>query len=210
MSQATDTELLARLQQGDESAFMWLVDQYHAAMVRIAFIYVEDRPMAEDVVQETWLGVLKGIRKFEARSSLKTWIFSILVNRAKTRAEKEKRFVPFSTWEDSDDGQAEATVDSQRFYPADHSHWPHGWLEAPQGWAEEQLLSNETQAIIQQAISDLTPNQRTVITLRDIDGLDSNEVCNVLEISETNQRVLLHRARAAVRRALERYMEKVN
>src|SRR5258706_7504137 len=190
-----DAALLQRLQDGDESAYVCLLDSYQMMMLRIAAMYVHSPDAAEDVVQETWIGVLQGIRRFEGRSTLKTWIFSILVNRARTRAQREGRYVPISALEEVD--SAGPTVPPERFNPADHDRWPHHWSAPPHSWEqvpEDQLLSQETQAVIRQAIARLSVHQREVITLRDIEGLASDEVCNVLGLSETNQRVLLHRA----------------
>jgi RNA polymerase sigma-70 factor (ECF subfamily) len=201
-----ESALIAALRQGDERAFAALVEQYHAALVRLAMVYVSDRAAAEDAAQETWLGVLRGLARFEGRSSLKTWIFTILTNRAKTRAQREARTLPFSALDDPE--ADEPSVAPERFLPPDHPRWPNEWAENPDRWAnlpEERLLSQETLARIRKAIEALPPTQRQVITLRDVEGWSSGEVCNVLEISETNQRVLLHRARSKVRQALERY-----
>ena len=205
-----DELLLERLRSGDESAFITLLDQYQPSMVRIALIYVRDQEIAQDVVQETWVGVLKGLGDFEGRSSLKTWIFSILTNRAKSRAQREGRYVSMDTGEDLGGGSDEPTVDPARFRPADDARWPGHWITGPQPWdnvPEASLLSQETLDIAKQAMDRLPANQKTVISLRDVEGWSSEEVCNVLSISESNQRVLLHRARAAVRRALELYLD---
>lgn len=192
---------LAALRAGDEDTFAALIDQLGMSMLRIARLYVSDLHVAEDVVQETWVAVLRGIERFEGRSSLKTWIFTILANRARTRAVRESRYVPL----EPPDSDAEPTVEPERFNPG-AGHWLDG--TGPRGWdtiPEERLLSRETGDIIQQTIAALPPNQAAVIRLRDIDGLSSAEVCNMLNLSETNQRVLLHRARSRVRRALEAY-----
>jgi RNA polymerase sigma-70 factor (ECF subfamily) len=198
-------QLIERLRRGDEGAFAFLVEMYQKAMVRLALMYVHQREIAEDVVQETWISVLKGLDKFEGRSTLKTWIFSILVNRAKTRAQREGRTVPFSALENPDVDADEPTIESSRFNQnGEWTIYPDSWDQIP----EDRLLSQETSTVIYQTIEKLPPNQRQVITLRDINGWSSEEVRNVLNISETNQRVLLHRARATVRRALERYLDK--
>ena len=199
-----EEELVAALQAGDESAFAALVDRYHASLVRLARMYVRDRSVAEEVAQETWLAVLNGIDRFEARSSLKTWLFRILTNRAKTRGQREARSVPFSSIGDPE----EPAVDPDRFRP-EGDPYPGGWKEFPPPWEgdpEERLLAGEARALILNTIEQLTPNQRAVITLRDVEGFDADDVCNVLDVSETYQRVLLHRARAKVRRALEQYL----
>ena len=206
-----DQALIAQLRQRDEEAFMALVKQYHTSLVRLASIYVNDESVAEDVAQETWLGVLKGLDRFEGRSSLKTWIFTILTNRAKTRAQREKRTLPFSAFQDSDSLETgEPSVDPERFNPPDAPAWANHWLFKPTPWEyspESTLLAKELRARIEQAIAALPPGPRAVITMRDLDGWVSEEVCNVLGISETNQRVLLHRARTKVRRAIEMYFD---
>jgi RNA polymerase sigma-70 factor (ECF subfamily) len=205
-----DLHLVSALRRGDEAAFMSLVDQYHPSLVRLAMMYVPDRTIAEEVAQETWLGVFQGLDRFEGRSSLKTWIFRILTNRAKTRGQREGRSIPFSALWNPDQESDEPAVAPERFKPVDDPQEPHHWVSFPRSWSdipEEHLLSQETRAVIQQAIEALPASQREVITLRDIEGWSSEEVCNALEISETNQRVLLHRARSKVRRALEQYFD---
>ncbi len=210
IASADDRRLIEALRRRDESAFATLIDQYHTSLVRLAQMYVSDRTVAEEVVQETWVGVLKGIDRFEGRSSLKTWLFRILTNTAKTRGVRDAkaRSVPFSELWDADADPFEPAVDPDRFNPPDHPRWPGHWAEFSLSWGdhpEERLLSRETRARIQAAIDRLPPAQREVITLRDVEGWSSEEVCNTLVISETNQRVLLHRARSKVRRALEQY-----
>jgi RNA polymerase sigma-70 factor (ECF subfamily) len=204
-----DDGLVQALRRGDEDAFVALVSRYYSAMLSLALLYVPSHAVAEEVVQETWLAVLQGISRFEGRSSLKTWMFSILVNIAKTRGQREERSVPMSSLAELDLDREEPAVELDRFLPADHEQWPHGWLHAPQSWAalpEEQLLSRETGMRIQQAIAALPPMQREVMRLRDVEGWSGEEVCNTLELSETNQRVLLHRARSKVRASLEQYL----
>jgi RNA polymerase sigma-70 factor (ECF subfamily) len=203
-----DLALVEALRAGDETAFMMLVERYQPAMLRIALMYVSTRAVAEDVVQDAWVGVLKGLDGFEGRSSLRTWIFRILVNTAKTRGQREARSVPFSSvW--AADPEVEPSVDPDRFLSLGQPGSPGRWAEPPTGWAstpEERLLSKETLAEVSRAIDALPPNQREVITMRDVLGWTSVDVRNALDISETNQRVLLHRARAKVRRALEGYL----
>jgi RNA polymerase sigma-70 factor, ECF subfamily len=203
-----DRALVELLRAGDETAFMMLVDRYQPAMLRIARMYVSTRAVAEDVVQDAWLGVVKGIDGFEGRSSLRTWIFRILVNIAKARGQREARSVPFSSlW--SPEGDDEPAVDPDRFLPNDNTRSPGHWAAPPASWEdvpEARLVSKETLARIALAIETLPPNQREVIRMRDVLGWSSEEVRNALEISETNQRVLLHRARSKVRRALEGYL----
>jgi RNA polymerase sigma-70 factor, ECF subfamily len=174
---------------------------YHAMLVRVARMYVSTQSAAEEVAQETWLAVVEGIDRFEGRSSLKTWIFRILTNRAKTRGIREGRSLPFSSLEPSD-----AAIEADRFHGADHN-WPGHWAAAPRGFPEERMLARETRDVIERTIAALPAKQRTVISLRDVEGWSAEEVCNALTLSETNQRVLLHRARSAVRAALEEYFE---
>jgi RNA polymerase sigma-70 factor, ECF subfamily len=207
LAEQNEKELVAALRAGDETAFVALVDRYHASLVRLARMYVRQPSVAEEVAQETWLAVLNGIDRFEGRSTLKTWLFRILTNRAKTRGERESRSVPFSSIGDPD----EPAVDPDSFR-AEGDQYPGGWKEFPTPWEgdpEERLLAGEARALILDAIEQLPSNQRAVITLRDIEGFDADDVCNVLELSDTNQRVLLHRARSKVRRALEQYLGEV-
>jgi RNA polymerase sigma-70 factor (ECF subfamily) len=198
-----DLALLGRLRDGDERAFEELVERYHRSLVRIALMYVRDRAVAEEVAQETWLAVLEGIDRFEGRSSLKTWIFRILTNRAKTRGEREGRQLPISAVL----GDDEPEVPLERFLPADHPQRPLGWAVPPRAWPEERLLSRETVEEMRVAIAALPAAQQAVIGLRDVEGLSAEEVAAALDISAANERVLLHRARSRVRRALEEYLE---
>jgi RNA polymerase sigma-70 factor (ECF subfamily) len=199
-----DTRLLDGLRAGDEAAFLELMSEYGGAMLRVAMMYVPSRAIAEEVVQEAWLGVLKGIGSFEGRSSLKTWLFRIVANTAKTRGVREARSVPFSSL--GGETGDEPTVDPDRFLGSGE-RFPGHWATPPQAWApESRLLSDETLDVIEREIDRLPPAQRAVITMRDLQGFTSEEVCNALDLSETNQRVLLHRARARVRGVLEEYM----
>lgn len=205
----TDAQLVASLRAGDEAAFRQIVREWNASMLRVAQIFVPSRAVAEEVVQEAWLRVLGALDRFEGRSSLKTWVFRILANTAKTRAQREGRVIPFSSLQDP--GRVpEAAVDADRFLPDDHPHHPGGWSSPPAALPEEKLLAAETRARIAAAIEELPANQRAVIMLRDVQGWDSAEVCNALDITEVNQRVLLHRARAKVRNALEDYLSVEN
>ena len=204
-----DVSLVEMLRNGDESAFVSLVERYQTTMLHLALIYIPERAVAEEIVQEAWVGVLEGLNRFKGRSSLKTWIFRILTNCAKTRAVRERRSVPFSSLSDTDGDLDEPAVDPDRFLPAD-SQTPGHWASLPANWndmPENRLLSEETMACILSATEALPPSQQAVITLHDIEGWAAEEICNVLAISETNQRVLLHRARSKVRRALEQYFE---
>jgi RNA polymerase sigma-70 factor (ECF subfamily) len=183
-----------------------LLRLYSPSMLRVAMMYVPTRAIAEDVVSDAWLGVLKGLDRFEGRSSLKTWIFRILTNTAKTRGQRESRSVPFSSL--SADEDDESPVDADRFIGDGH-RWSGHWASAPRNphdVPEERLLAGEARARIAAAIEQLPENQRAVITLRDVDGFDAEEAREILGISDVNQRVLLHRARAKVRAALEGYL----
>ncbi len=195
--------LLERLLAGDEAAFSELVTSHHGSLLRLALTFVSNHAAAEEVVQDTWLGVIKGLKSFEGHASLKTWIFRILVNRARTRGVRDGRTVNFSALEDADGG-AEALTD--RFSAEGR------WVQPPALWQEQNpedlLLRGETVNCLQDAIACLPPNQRAVVTLRDVNGIDAQEVCNILGISETNQRVLLHRARTRVRATLENHLKR--
>ena len=199
--------IVEALKRGDESAFSDLVNEYSSAMLRVARMHVSSRALAEEVVQEAWLGVIAGIGRFEGRASLKTWIFRIVTNIAKTRGEREGRSVPFSSI-GGRDGDGEPAVDPDRFLDA--GRWAGHWTSAPSRWSElpeEQLVGGETVGVVEGAIAALPEVQRTVITLRDVEGWSSEEVRNALDLSETNQRVILHRARSKVRKALEGYLD---
>jgi RNA polymerase sigma-70 factor, ECF subfamily len=201
----SDAELVQRLRAGDERAFEQIVDEYGPSMLRVAGLYVRDRAVAEEVVQETWLAVLNGIDRFEGRSSLKTWIFRILANRAKTRGERESRSVPVSAI-GGDAETGEASVDPDRFFGADGPA-PFGWAAPPRDWPQKRVLDREALGVIEGAIEKLPESQQTVIRLRDVEGWTSQEVAEALQISDGNERVLLHRARSKVRAALEDYLD---
>ena len=202
---AGEAALVARLRAGDEAAFAFLVDMYGRSMLRVARLYVRDRAAAEEVVADTWLAVLRGIDRFEGRSSLRTWIFSILVNLAKTRGVRESRTVPFSALAGDDAESGEPSVPGDRFLPAG-SPWPGTWSSGPAQWNAplQRLLSQETRGVIDRAIEGLPEMQRRVVTLRDVEGWPAGEVAELLGISDENQRVLLHRARAKLREAIDR------
>lgn len=192
MDQETDAELLGRLRAGDERAFVTLVRRHHAAMLRLAACYVPSAAVAEEVVQDTWLGMLRGIAGFEGRSSFRTWLFRILVNRARTAGARERRSVAI--------GDAGPVVDGSRFDGTGH------WAVPPERWvdeADDRVDAAKLAGRLRSAIDELPPRQREVVTLRDVEGLSSEEVCSVLDISESNQRVLLHRGRSRLRQALE-------
>jgi RNA polymerase sigma-70 factor (ECF subfamily) len=201
--------LVQQLRDGDESAFRELVRRYSPAMLRVAMMYVSSHAVAEEVVQEAWLGVIAGIDRFEGRSSLRTWIFRILANTAKTRGQREGRSVPFSSLAGPEEGDDAPAVPADRFLGADH-RWAGHWASTPRNLGdvpEAELLGVEARERIAAAIATLPENQRAVITLRDVDGFDAAEASEILGISDGNQRVLLHRARAKVRAALEDYLD---
>lgn len=207
-----ESSLLSSLQAGDEAAFTRLVEEYHLSLVRLAKLFVHDEAVAEELAQETWLAVLQGLKNFQGRSSLKTWIFTILTNKAKTRSQRDKRTVSMTDLEESLALHSQTTVDPERFNSRGVegviNHWV--WRTRPASWAgvpEETLLSQEVTNLIRRTIETLPENQRTVITLRDVHELPAAEVCNVLGVSESNQRVLLHRARSRVRQAVEDYLK---
>jgi RNA polymerase sigma-70 factor, ECF subfamily len=207
--EADDIQLLARLKEGDEAAFTTLVEHFQASMVRLASLYVHDHRLAEEVVQDTWIAVLQGIDRFEGRSALKTWLYSILINRAKTHAQREAHYVTAGDLMSDDDANDEPTIDPSRFLGSAHEGAGH-WATLPANWEhvpEVRLLSQEVRQVIQTAINALPAMQRQVITLRDVEELDAEQACALLKLTEGNQRVLLHRARAAVRQTLDTYLD---
>ena len=205
-----DRQTIERLRTGDEATFQALVTAHYGSMIRLALAHVSDRSIAEEVVQDTWMALLEGLGRFEGRSSLKTWIFSILTNKAKTRGVRESRCVPASSLAHEGEEADEPALDPARFRSS--GHWTGYWTEYPQSWdegtPEKALLDKEGAVLLNEAIAALPPRLRQVLVMRDVEGLDSEEVCAVLSVSEANQRVLLHRARARVRTMLEGYMEK--
>lgn len=201
-----EAELVTRLRAGDERSFEQLVDTYHNTMLGVARTYVRSRAVAEEVVQDAWVGVLNGLDRFEGRSSLKTWILRIVVNTAMTRGGREARSVPFSALVSDEEDPA---VAAERFRGPDDG-FPGHWRAYPKDWRtlpEQALTGRETLDRVKDAIAALPMAQRTVITLRDIEGWSAEEVCTALEISDGNQRVLLHRARSHVRAELERHFD---
>jgi RNA polymerase sigma-70 factor (ECF subfamily) len=206
-----EAELVGRLRDGDEAAFALVLDQWSPGMLRLARSFVSTPDSAAEVVQDTWLAVLQALDRFEGRSSLRTWVYRILVNTAKRRATREHRFVPMSSL---GPGRADAgpTVDPDRFQGPDEPY-PGHWRALPAPWPdlvpspEQRALDAELRARLEDALDGLPERQRAVITLRDVQGRPAEEVCTILEISPANQRVLLHRARAHVRARLEVYLD---
>jgi RNA polymerase sigma-70 factor, ECF subfamily len=200
---ADEHELLERLRAGDRAAFASLVARHGGALLRLAMAFVKDRSLAEEVVQDAWVAALDGIDGFEGRAALRTWLFHIVANKARTRIVREGRSVPFSALGSSDDA-GDSAVGPERFDQGG------AWKEPPGRWSEEnpERLAQgvETRAAIERAIAALPEAQRAVITLRDVEELETDEICNLLGITVSNQRVLLHRARSKVRQALEQFM----
>ncbi|MEH1124100.1 RNA polymerase sigma factor [Micromonospora sp. CPCC 206061] len=198
------TEDIDALRAGDEQAFRELVRAHQSVLLRLAMVYAPSRAVAEEIVQETWIAVLRGVDGFDGRASLRTWISRILVNIARRRAGQEAQTIPLSVLGGDDD---EPTIDPDRF----QSHGPYAghWVKFPDDWSrlpEDVLLASEIRHTATSVIEQLSPAQRTVIVLRDMEGWSSAEICQLLDITDVHQRVLLHRARAKVRHALEDYL----
>ena len=201
-----DQRIIAGLRAGDEVVFTEMVDRYNGSLVRVAMRYVPSRAVAEEVVQDTWIGVIEGIDRFEGRSTIKTWLYKILIYKARNRGERERRTVPLSALAGDDSAPA---VPTERFRGSD-ALWAGHWATPPRRWdgdAEERLLASEARSVIDATIAELPLVQREVITLRDVSQFSSAQVCDLLDITEANQRVLLHRARSRVRAALENYFD---
>ena len=206
---AGDTATVEALRRGDEQAYAALVEELTPALTRLAMAHVASRAVAEEVVQDTWLGVLNGIDSFQGRSALRTWIFQILLNTARTRGKRDKRVLPFSAVRRrAEEGRDEPAVDSDRFQGR-RDEQPGAWARPPAEWTspEVRLAQEDAARTMLQAIAELPPRQREVITLRDIQGYSAADARNALGVSETNQRVLLHRARSKVRAALEELLD---
>jgi RNA polymerase sigma-70 factor (ECF subfamily) len=201
-----DRALLAGLRAGDERAFAALIDRHGAAMLRLARSFCRSAAVAEEVVQETWMAVVAGVERFEERSSLATWLMRILVNRAKTRGARERRMVPLSAFEEP--GEADAAVPADRFV-RDGSPRAGQWARVPRPWDQpaDRLLGLEAREVLRRALVSLPRQQRTVVALRDVEGFDTEEVAEMLGLTPGNVRVVLHRARARLRQALEDYVE---
>ena len=203
-----DSQLIAAVREGDESAFVTLIERYHPPLQRLARLYI-DASAVEDVVQDTWIGVLHGLPNFEGRASFKTWLFRILVNRARTRAVRNARTIPMSSLVQAETETREYAVDPGRFRPADDPY-PGHWLPllkpSAEDMPEERLLAGELEVLVRTALNGLPPAQAQVVRLRDVEGLPSEQVCELLNLTEGNQRVLLHRGRSRIRAALESYV----
>jgi RNA polymerase sigma-70 factor, ECF subfamily len=204
-----DEQIVASLRAGNERAFRELYRRHYPAMRRVARTYVESDAVAEEIVQETWVGILTGIRRFQGRSALGTWMFSILINQAKTHSTRERRALPFSSITPA--GGDERAVDADRFQKDDEA-WPGHWATPPRPWQkpDRRVLSLEARELLKDALSELPDRQRLIVGLRDVDGLSSVEVCGLLGLSRENERVLLHRGRARLRAALEAYVEDID
>ena len=204
---AEERRLLAALRDGDERAFARLVDLHHTAMVRLARVYVGSEAVAEEVAQDVWAAVVRGIERFEGRSTLKTWLFSIVKNRAASAFARERRSIPLSALDAAD--EVGATVAAERFLSSSDPALDGAWAAAPRPWEDggRRLLSLELRADLRRALDGLPHRQRLVVALRDVEGIQAPEVCQLLGVSEENQRVLLHRGRARLRQALEEALE---
>lgn len=213
VTESEDLLLAQRISQGDQDAFCALIGRYQPSLLRVARTYVDSHAVAEEVVQDTWMSFVDSLTRFQHRCSVKTWLFAILVRCAARTRDRERRSLPFSAVWDPAAESDESAVDPQRFFPPDHHHsgarrvdrpeaMPTGWADVP----EDRLLSQELRQIVDHTVAGLPPTQRQVFTLRDIEGLTTEEVGTVLQVTANHQRVLLHRARARVRRELERYL----
>jgi RNA polymerase sigma-70 factor (ECF subfamily) len=198
--------LVAALRRREEAAFAALVRRYHSLMLRVACALLDDVAASEDVVQETWLAVIKGIDSFEGRSSLRTWMFRILTHQASARRARDGRQIPFSALASADAVAAGPSVEPSRFLSRDQGPRPYFWVCDPREWPEDALLAAEARSVIAAAVRQLPDSQRVVVTLRDLEGWAPGEVCEALGISDGNQRVLLHRARSRVREVLDQYL----
>lgn len=201
-----DKAFVERLRGGDEDAFSELIDRLHQPMVRLAAVFVSDEGAAEEIVQETWIAVINGIDNFEARSSIKTWVFAILTNKARKRGKRDARIKNWSSiFEASID--EEATPLAERFDTRGH------WARPPMAWAmgaDERMMKDDLLKVVKSAIESLPDSQRAVVRLRDVEGLAAAEACEILDISDGNQRVLLHRGRVKIREEVERHLEKAS
>ena len=205
-----ERDLLRALRRHDEAAFAALVDAHGSWMLRTARSFVGSRAVAEEVVQETWLSALRALDRFEGRSSLRTWLFTILANAARRQAARENRSISVSDLARREVAAGNSEL-ADRLFDGSHPRWPHAWTTVVAAWdrlPEQQLLAGEIREAIETAVDELPSAQRIVFSLRDLEGWTAEEVCNALSISNSNQRVLLHRGRLKVRAVLERYLEK--
>jgi RNA polymerase sigma-70 factor, ECF subfamily len=203
-----DRELVAALRRGDRDAFAEVIDAWSPSLLRLARLHVPSQAVAEEVVQESWLAVVQGIDRFEGRAALRTWVVSIVLNKARTHGRRERRTLPFASMRRRhEEGRNEPAVDPDRFQRPGEER-PGWWATPPARWGDPQawLDARETREALLRAIASLPPRQREVITLRDVLGWSEAEVCTVLDVTEGNERVLLHRARSKVRAALERHL----
>jgi RNA polymerase sigma-70 factor (ECF subfamily) len=208
LAEVDDHLLLEGLLRREEQAFVQLVYRYQPSLLRFARVYLRTPELAEEAVQDTWIAVLEGIERFEGRSSLRTWILSILMNRARSMGRREAKHASFAAGFDPSTEPGEPAVDPLRFFQRENRAMEGHWSTPPSSWGcdpETALLRREVLDLVEGAIAELPPGQREVITLRDIEGWPAREVCDLLRITETNQRVLLHRARSRVRNQLEEY-----
>jgi RNA polymerase sigma-70 factor (ECF subfamily) len=200
--------LVVALRAGDEAAFVTLIERYHADMLRLAQLYLPDPALAEEIAHEAWLGILRDLDGFQARSSLRTWLFRRVLDGARARASGELRRIPVSAWDDAGADHAVPTVEPERFRrPGDQ--WPGGWVSFPPSWGEapeQRLFSGEVRQLMREAIDHLPPAQREVVVLRDVQGWTAQEVCHVLDLSEAHQRLLLQRGRSRLRRELAHHV----
>ena len=206
---AADEQIVAALRAGDERTFRELFERSYPMMKRVARGYVASDAVAEEIVQDTWMAIVTGIERFEGRAALGTWMFSILTNQAKSHGARERRAVPFASIAPAD--VEEPAVDSDRFQKDDEA-WPGHWATPPRPWQkpERRLLSLEARDQLKEALAQLPERQRLIVVLRDVEGLSAEEVCDLLELSQENQRVLLHRGRSRLRAFLEQYLEGPN
>ena len=198
-----DERLLAAIRDGNDDAFAAMVERYHRSLLRVAMSMVHDPLGAEDVVQETWLGFIESLSRFEGKASVRTWLFRILLNCLRARYRRERRSLSFS--EAGIEGDGSPLVDQRRFRQ-EGERWTGHWADPPEAWPEAHALQDEVMRVVQRAVERLPIHQRVVVTLRDIEGWTCPEVCALLRITEANQRVLLHRARSKVRTEIEIYM----